>query len=212
MITSPTHEDLLQLLERQGRGAPLIEAFRRTPRELFVPAEAGGRAYADEPVPIPREQVTSQPSLIALMVEALELSPGDKVLEVGTGWGFQTALLSRLCRWVYTVERFPELSAAAGENLRRAGRANVTVSCGDGTLGFPEFAPYDAIVGSAAAPRVPPPWAAQLKDGGRLVLPIGPGGGERVLVFEKRDGVLHCRRTLTRATFVRLVGRHGFPR
>ncbi len=210
MLTAPTRDDLLRRLEEEGRSPRVLDAFRRTPRELFVPAGSREAAYADEPAPIPRGQTTSQPTLIALMVDALELQPQDKALEIGTGWGFQTALLARLCRWVFTIERFPELSQAAAENLAKAGCGNVTLSAGDGTLGFPEFAPYDAIVCCAAAPRVPETWAAQLKEGGRLVVPIGPGGDERVIAYEKRDGVLHVRRTLTQASFVRLIGRRAF--
>lgn len=212
MIALPTAQDLLAALERDGRvSARVVEAFRRTPRELFLPAEARERAYVDEPVEIPEGQTSSQPSLVALMLTALDLEPQDKVLEIGTGCGFATALLARLCRWVCSIERFPELSKAAAGSLERAGCRNVTLSAGDGTLGWPECAPYDAVLCWAAAKRVPEPWARELEEGGRLVVPVGPGGDERVIVYEKRERVLHVRQELAQASFVRLIGRHSFP-
>jgi protein-L-isoaspartate(D-aspartate) O-methyltransferase len=192
------------------RDERVLEAFRRVPRAGFVPAESIGRAYADEPLPIPHAQVTTQPSLVAKMVEALELGGDERVLEVGTGHGFQTALLAELAGAVWSVERWPDLAEAARDNLRRYGAREVEVAVGDGTLGSPEHAPYDAIVVAAAFPRVPEPLADQLAAGGRLVHPVGPGGREDVALFEKGPRGLVRVRSLTGAHFVRLVGERGF--
>jgi protein-L-isoaspartate(D-aspartate) O-methyltransferase len=192
------------------RDERVLEAFRRVPRAGFVPAESISRAYADEPLPIPHAQVTTQPSLVAKMIEALELGGDERVLEVGTGHGFQTALLAELAGAVWSVERSPDLAEAAQDNLRRYGARDVEVAVGDGTLGFPEHAPYDAIVVAAAFPRVPEPLADQLAAGGRLVHPVGPGGREDVALFERGPRGLVRVRSLTGAHFVRLVGERGF--
>jgi protein-L-isoaspartate(D-aspartate) O-methyltransferase len=144
------------------------------------------------------------------MVEALALSGDESVLEVGTGHGFQTALLAELARAVWSVERWPDLAETARGNLECHRARNVEVAVGDGTLGLPEHAPYDAIVVSAAHPRVPEPLAEQLAPGGRLVHPVGPGGREEVALFEKGPRDLVRRRTITGAHFVRLVGERGF--
>ena len=189
----------------------VLAAFRAVPRALFVPAEAAPQAYLDEPIRIPHGQVTTQPSLIAAMVAALGLTGGERVLEVGTGLGFQTAILARLARMVVSVERFADLAAQARANLTAAGVGGVTVVVGDGTLGVPEHAPYQAIVVAAAAPRVPGPLVEQLADGGRLVLPVGPGGGEEVTAFSKQAGRLVADARLVPARFVPLVGAHGTP-
>jgi protein-L-isoaspartate(D-aspartate) O-methyltransferase len=193
------------------RDRRVLAAFRAVPRALFVPAEAAGQAYLDEPVRIPHGQVTTQPSLIAAMVAALGLTGGERVLEVGTGLGFQTAILARLARMVVTVERFADLAAQARANLTAAGVGGVTVVIGDGTLGVPEHAPYQAIVVAAAAPRVPSPLVEQLADGGRLVHPVGPGGREEVTAFSKQAGRLVADARLVPARFVPLVGTHGTP-
>ena len=180
------------------------------PRAGFVPAERVEGAYVDEPLRIPHGQVTTQPSLVARMVEALELSGDERVLEVGTGHGFQTALLAELARAVWSVERFRDLAETARGNLERHGAHNVEVRVGDGTLGLPDHAPYDAIVTSAAFPDVPEPLARQLAPGGRLVHPVGPGGREDVVLFESTKRGLVRRRAIVGAHFVRLVGEHGF--
>lgn len=211
-MSSRSPEDLVREAIRQGVTDPgVIEALRRVPREGFVPPESARMAYLDRPVPIPGGQVTSQPSLVARMVEALELEGDDRVLEVGTGYGFQTALLALLAGRVWSVERHPELAAAARRNLAREGIENVEVVVGDGSEGLPEHAPYDAILVSAAFPEVPPPLREQLRTGGRLVQPIGPGGREEVVSFERTSEGLERREVLTGARFVRLYGRHGYP-
>jgi protein-L-isoaspartate(D-aspartate) O-methyltransferase len=205
-------EDLVRVVRAEGvRDRRVLAAFRAVPRALFVPAEAAPQAYLDEPIRIPHGQVTTQPSLIAAMVAALGLTGGERVLEVGTGLGFQTAILARLARMVVSVERFADLAAQARANLTAAGVGGVTVVVGDGTLGVPEHAPYHAIVVAAAAPRVPGPLVEQLADGGRLVHPVGPGGREEVTAFSKQAGRLVADARLVPARFVPLVGAHGTP-
>jgi protein-L-isoaspartate(D-aspartate) O-methyltransferase len=189
---------------------PVLEALRRVPRAEFVTADLAPRAYVDEPLPIPHGQVTTQPSLVARMVEAVELKGGERVLEIGTGHGFQTALLAELADAVWSIERFADLADTARANLDRHGVRGVEVIVGDGTLGLPEHAPYDAIVVAAAHPHVPDPLAAQLAPGGRLVHPVGPGGREDVALFAKEADGLVRRRTIVGAHFVRLVGERGF--
>jgi protein-L-isoaspartate(D-aspartate) O-methyltransferase len=186
----------------------VLDCLRRVPRAGFVPPEAIGSAYLDEPVAIAHGQVTTQPSLVAAMVAALGPAGHERVLEIGTGLGFQTGLLACLVAEVWSVERFEDLAAAARDNL--AGIPNARVRTGDGSEGLPEHAPYDAIVVSAAFPTVPPPLVEQLAVGGRLVQPIGPGGGEDVALFERRGDRLERVRTILPARFVRLHGRHGY--
>jgi protein-L-isoaspartate(D-aspartate) O-methyltransferase len=192
------------------RDRRLLEAVRETPRASFVPPELAEQAYLDRPLPIPHDQVTTQPSLSAKMIEALELTGSERVLEIGTGYGFQTALLARLSTFVWSIERWPDVAETARKNLARHDVKNVRVVAGDGTKGLPEHAPYDAILVSAAFPSVPPPLAQQLAAGGRLVQPIGSGGQEEVVLFEKRPEGLARRRTVTGAHFVRLYGAHAF--
>jgi protein-L-isoaspartate(D-aspartate) O-methyltransferase len=190
--------------------ARVLEAVGAVPRAAFVPPDLVDRADVDAPLPIPHGQVTTQPSLVARMVEALELSGAERVLEVGTGYGWQTALLARLAVAVWSVERFADVAETARANLRHRGTENAHVVVGDGTEGLAEQAPFEAILVSAAYPRVPSPLAAQLADGGRLVMPIGPGGAETVIQFMKTAEQLVRRRDVIPAHFVRLVGRHGF--
>ena len=205
-----TPEDLVRTLERAGIGDPrLLDAFRRVRRDGFVPPEWRHGAYEDASVPIAHGLVTTQPSLLAVMVQALRLQGDERVLEVGTGLGFQTAILASLCREVVSIEWFADLAEPARANLERAGLRNVTVLVGDGSLGVPERAPYDGIVVAAAAPQVSEPLVAQLAEGGRLVQPLGPGGDERVTAFVKRSGRLIEEGTLTGAHFVPLRGAHG---
>ena len=188
----------------------LLAAIAAVPRAEFVPPKFVTQAYRDSPLPIPHHQVTTQPSLVAQMVEALELTSADRVLEVGTGYGWQTALLARLAQHVWSVERWDDLAEAARVNLGRQGVANATVVVGDGSSGLPEQAPYDAILVAAAFPEVAEPLADQLVEGGRLVQPIGPGGFDEVTLFEKRANALERKRLVTGAHFVRLYGEHGY--
>jgi protein-L-isoaspartate(D-aspartate) O-methyltransferase len=207
-----TPADLLAARGFEGiEDARLVEAVRVVPRREFVPPHLADRAYVDGPLPIPHGQATTQPSLVTRMVDALALRGHERVLEIGTGHGWQTALLARLAREVWSVERWADLAETASSNLRRRAITNATVVVGDGTEGLPGEAPFDAILVSAAFTEVPRPLLEQLAPGGRLVQPIGPGGLEDVVLFEQRpEGLVACR-TITGANFVRLVGRHGFP-
>jgi len=203
--------DLVSAARASGvEGELLLEAIAAVPRVEFVPPELAGYAYRDRPLPIPHGQVTTQPSLVAQMVAALELSPSDRVLEIGTGFGWQTALLARLAGEVWSVERWDDIARVARTHLERQGVDNATVVVGDGSAGLPEHAPYDGILVAAAFPQVPAPLAEQLAEGGRLVQPIGVGGAEEVVLFERRAGNLARRRRVTLAHFVRLVGELGF--
>ena len=189
----------------------LLTAIAEVPRTGFVPGEYRARAHIDTPVPIAHDQVTTQPSLVARMVDALALSGDETVLEIGTGYGWQTALLARLAAEVWSIERFATLADTARANLDAHGVTNARLVVGDGTLGLPDHAPYDAIIVAAAFPEVPRPLVDQLAEGGRLVQPIGRGGSEDVVLFTKREGAPVSVRVLTGARFVRLVGAFGFP-
>ncbi|MBI3185318.1 MAG: protein-L-isoaspartate(D-aspartate) O-methyltransferase [Myxococcales bacterium] len=205
-------EQLVGILRREGiRDERILKAFGAVRRDLFLPPESRPAAYLDSPAPIGHGQVTTQPSLIARMLEGLQLLGDERVLEVGTGSGYQTALLGLLCREVYSIERFRDLAERARAGLAPAGVRNARLFVGDGTLGLPEHAPFDAIIVSAASPLVPQPLSEQLAEGGRLVQPIGPGGEEVVVVFRKRRTKLVRETPLTRAVFVPLVGEHGAP-
>ena len=205
-------EQLVRAVADAGVGDPrVLDAVRTVPRAGFVPPHLAGRAYRDEPLPILRGQVTTQPSLVAKMVEVLGLTGSGRVLEVGAGYEWQTALLARLCDFVWAVERFADVAEVARENLARFGMANAEVVEGDGTEGLSEHAPYDAILVAAAFPSVPRPLEEQLAAGGRLVQPVGPGGREEVVLFEKGPRNLLRLQVVAGASFVRLHGAHAFP-
>jgi protein-L-isoaspartate(D-aspartate) O-methyltransferase len=210
--------------EQAGSSADLVRAARRagvadervlaaiaaTPRTALVPAGYAAEAYADRPLPIAHGQVTTQPSLSAVMIAGLGLTGTENVLEIGTGYGYQTALLCRLSAAVVSVEWWPDIAARARDNLRAQNIRNVLVITGDGTQGYAAAAPYDAVLVSAAFPQVPPPLVSQLRAGGRLVQPVGPGGREEVVLFERRQARLTRQRALTWASFVPLHGRFGY--
>lgn len=186
----------------------VIDALRRVPRHEFVPATVASSAYQNHPLPIGYGQTISQPFIVALMTELVRPSPGSVVLEIGAGCGYQSAVLAELVDRVYAVEVIPELAEEAAERLRRLGYANVEVRVGDGYFGWPEHAPYDAIVVTAATPIIPPPLVDQLKPSGRLVLPLGQPHGfqELVLVNKDEKGELQDR-PLLGVAFVPLTGR-----
>ena len=205
-------ENLVRIItDVGGRDPSLLDALRAVPRAGFVPTTLVEQAYEDKPLPIPHDQVTTQPSLVAKMVEALGLTGSERVLEVGAGYAWQTALLARLCGFVWAVERFEDVAEAARENLARFGVTNAEVVTVDGTKGLPEHAPYDAILVAAAFPSVPRPLEEQLAAAGRLVQPVGPGGREEVVLFEKSTRELVRRRIIAKAHFVRLYGALAFP-
>ena len=176
-----------QIAARGVRDPRTLAALREVPRHLFVPGESRGQAYADHPIPIGHGQTISQPYIVAFMTEAAGLRGGETVLEVGTGSGYQAAVLARIAARVYTIEIVAPLAEASAALLKSLGYANVSVRAGDGYLGWPEAAPFDAILVTAAAPRIPEPLKQQLKDGGRLVLPVGDEWQELVVVTRRGD-------------------------
>lgn len=200
------------LVARGVRDPAVLEAMGQVPREAFVAGQLAEFAYEDAPLPIDAGQTISQPYIVAVMTAALELEPRDRVLEIGTGSGYAAAVLSRVAAEVYTVERHQELADAAGRRLRHLGYDNVHVRHGDGTNGWAEHAPYDAIVVAAGGPDVPQALLDQLVPGGRLVIPIGPTPREQDLVRVRRrsDGTF-ARESLGGVRFVPLVGTHGWP-
>ncbi|UQA90788.1 protein-L-isoaspartate(D-aspartate) O-methyltransferase [Streptomyces halobius] len=205
-------EELVRAVRAAGiSDERLLQAVRTTPRADFVPADQVPSAYRDAPLPIGHGQVTTQPSLSAIMIDGLGLRGSEHVLEVGTGLGFQTALLARLAADVVSIEMWPDISRQAQRNLDRQGIHHVELRVGDGSAGVPDRAPYDAVVVSAAFPDVPAPLVEQLRIGGRLVQPIGPGGREEVVPFRRSASGLERWRTLTLACFVPLHGQYGFP-
>lgn len=200
-----------QLKERGIHDPAVLAAMRETPREEFVPPELAPLAYADRPLPIGEEQTISQPYIVAYMTEALELTRRDRVLEIGTGSGYAAAVLSQIAERVYTVERLAELARTARDRLERLGYGNIVVHLGDGTLGWPDHAPYDAIVVTAGAPEVPKPLLEQLAEGGRLVIPVGPHPSIQTLVRVRRLGPdTFQREFLLDVRFVPLIGSAGW--
>lgn len=187
----------------------VLDAMVQVPRVAFVPPTARLVANRDAPIPIGHGQTTSQPTLIAHIVASLELASDDRVLEVGTGLGYQTALLALVAGHVYSIDRFADLVETARGNLASRQIHNVVLTVGDGTLGWPEHAPFDAIVVSAAFAEVPPPLVEQLVEGGRLIQPLGERRGDDLVRFVKRDGTLVVDRHLGAARFVPLRGDHG---
>jgi protein-L-isoaspartate(D-aspartate) O-methyltransferase len=200
-----------QIRRRGVRDVRVLSAMEAVPRHLFLPEEIRHLAYADEPLPIGEGQTISQPYIVAEMTAALRLSGTEKVLEVGTGSGYQTAVLARLCREIVTVERLATLSAGAQTRLETMGIGNVTFVVGDGSLGSPEHAPFDRILSAAASPSIPAPWISQLSEGGIIVLPVG-GRYEQELVRVTLVGDRTETEALGGCRFVPLVGIHGFRR
>jgi protein-L-isoaspartate(D-aspartate) O-methyltransferase len=198
-----------QLMPRGINDQKVLQAFYKVERHLFMPRELRETSYADYPVPIGEGQTISQPFIVALMTECLGLSGEEKVLEIGTGSGYQTAILAELAKEVYSVERFAKLSKNAESALRETGYQNVKLKVGDGSLGWPEEAPFDRIIITAASPRIPLPLTEQLKDGGRLVLPLGESFSQMLTVVEKKGNKLESTEVCG-CVFVPLVGKYGW--
>jgi protein-L-isoaspartate(D-aspartate) O-methyltransferase len=199
-----------QLARRGIRNPRVLAAMARVPREWFVPPHLSREAYDDTPLPIGNDQTISQPFIVALMTAALEVGRRDRVLEIGTGSGYQAAILSYLCARVYAIERLPDLLVEAEERFRRLGLANIETRLGDGAGGWPEEAPFNGIVVAAAAPRVPPPLLEQLAPGGHLVIPIGDLVAQELRVYQ-RTGTALEERGAGDVRFVPLISRLGFP-
>jgi protein-L-isoaspartate(D-aspartate) O-methyltransferase len=198
-----------QLRDQGVQDLAVLRAFAETPRHLFVPDAVRHRAYENAALPIGAGQTISQPFTQARTLEALRLRGRERVLEIGTGSGYQTALLSRLVAQVFTVERVRSLALAAQNALRAAAAGNVSVLLGDGTLGWSAYAPYDAILVAAGGPEIPGPLVEQLTSGGRLLLPLGDRGNQTLTLVERTDTGLR-QTPLGAALFVPLVGEHGF--
>jgi protein-L-isoaspartate(D-aspartate) O-methyltransferase len=202
---------MVRRLEAQGiTDKKVLEVMRRIPRHLFIANSLWDHAYANHPVPIDQGQTISQPYIVALMTQALQVNTGDRVLEIGTGSGYQTAILAELATHVYTVERWPELAEKAKQLLTSAGYTNISFRVSDGTLGWPEEAPFERILVTAAAPEVPAAFGEQLAEGGRLVIPVGGRQLQTLVAFTKEEGEMH-REDLCACSFLPLIGKEGWP-
>ena len=199
-----------QLRARGIRDERVLAAMFRVPRHEFVSAEYRDQVYEDHPIPIGEGQTLSQPYIVAVMLEALALDPSDTVLEIGTGSGYQTALLAELAKQVYSVERHASLAHDARATLARLGYGNAEVALGDGSHGLAERAPFDAIVVSAAAPQIPPPLFEQMREEGRMVIPVGPAHAQELQLVRKQAGKLIVA-NLEGCRFVPLIGSEGYP-
>ncbi len=199
-----------QIAARGITDEAVLAAMAAVPRHLFVPESLRGDAYDDRPLGIGEGQTISQPYMVAAMTEALAVRPGDRVLEIGTGSGYQTAVLARLAGSVVSIERHAALAERARAVLERIGAAHVEIRVGDGTAGAPDQPPFDRILVTAGAPAVPETLQEQLADGGRLVIPVGPSGFQRVTIVD-RAGERFSTREGEACVFVPLIGRHGWP-
>ena len=197
-----------QLRSRGIRDERVLAAMARVPRHLFVSQDQQPEAYEDRPLAIPEGQTVSQPYIVAVTLEALSIQAGDRVLEIGTGSGYQTALLAEIAREVYSVERYPLLVDEA--RARLAEYNNVTVVVGDGSQGLPNYAPFNVIVVSAAAPKIPESLIHQLGDQGRMVIPVGPSAGQRLELVSKHGGEWTVT-TLEGCRFVPMIGKEAYP-
>lgn len=198
-----------QIAARGIHNTRVIEAIRRVPRHLFVPPEQASHAYEDNPLPIGSNQTISQPYMVAVMTNLLNPQPQEKVLEIGVGSGYQSAVLAQLAARVIGIERIARLARNATERLKALGISNVEVITGDGSGGYPAEAPYDGILVAAVAPRVPDPLVEQLRDGGRLVIPVWDADEQMIELAWRSGGTIHIRR-LFPVRFVPLIGRHGY--
>ena len=201
---------LVEALREKGiADLSVLRAFEQTPRHLFVPTGVRHRAYEDSALPIGNGQTISQPSIHARYLEILGLTGREKVLEVGTGSGYQTVLLAHLAAQVFSIERIAPLMQGARENIARAGVRNVSLLTGDGTLGWREYAPYDAILVSAGSPTIPQPLVDQLAEGGRMLIPLGGQDVQTLVVLTRKQGNI-VREDMVPVRFVPLLGTHGW--
>lgn len=202
---------MIEYLRSQGiRDELVLQAMGNVPRHQFIQESLWDDAYANLPLPIDEEQTISQPYMVALMTESLTLTRSDRVLEIGTGSGYQTAILAELVAEVYTIERFPTLSEAAQERLISAGYKNIHFKIGDGTSGWSENQPYDAIIATGAAPDIPTSFIKQLTDGGRIVIPVGNRQVQKLLLVRKRNNSIK-KSELCYCRFLPLIGEEGWP-
>ena len=198
-----------QIKARGVKDTRVLKAMLKVPRHLFVEEALRDQAYGDFPLPIGEGQTISQPYIVAIMTEALKLKGNERVLEVGTGSGYQTAILAELALWVYTIEKYSSLLKRAKNILIKLGYKNISFKLGDGSLGWKEVAPFDAIIVTAAAPKIPQPLIDQLLEGGRIVIPVGDEYSQVLVKGIKKDGKLRTQ-TLEAVRFVKLVGAYGF--
>ncbi|HEY7234269.1 MAG TPA: protein-L-isoaspartate(D-aspartate) O-methyltransferase [Gemmatimonadaceae bacterium] len=219
MVARPVDQELrgarlrlVETLREKGiRDLAVLRAFEQTARHHFLPTGLRHRAYEDNPLPIGNGQTISQPSIHARYLELLRLTGHERVLEVGTGSGYQTVLLAHLVEQVFSIERLPALYQQAREAIQRSGVGNVSMLLGDGTLGWREYSPYDAILVSAGAPSVPEPLLAQIAEGGRMLVPVGTREDQQLLMYHRTNGQLD-RKELGPVRFVPLVGHHGWAK
>jgi protein-L-isoaspartate(D-aspartate) O-methyltransferase len=203
---------LIETLRERGiRDLAVLRAFEQTPRHQFVPTGLRHRAYEDSALPIGNGQTISQPSIHARYLELLALTGRERVLEVGTGSGYQTVLLGHLVEQVFTIERIAALYQLAREAIQRSGVTNVSMLLGDGTLGWREYGPYDAILVSAGAPSVPEPLLSQIAEGGRMLVPVGTRDEQRLVIYRRVNGQLE-HKEVAPVRFVPLVGHHGWEK
>lgn len=198
-----------QIKSRGITDSRVIQAMLKIPRHLFVEDALKEQAYGDFPLPIGEGQTISQPYIVALMTEALELKGNERILEIGTGSGYQTAILAELSAWVYTIEKYPSLLEKAKKVLNKLGYKNVSFKLGDGSCGWKEASPFQAIIVTAAAPDIPSPLKEQLDEGGRIIIPVGDPFSQVLIKGVKKGGELHTK-IIEYVRFVKLVGEYGF--
>lgn len=200
---------ITQIKRRGIKNQRVLSAMLKIPRHVFVPENFRKLAYTDQPLPIGDGQTISQPYMVALMTEALDPQAQDKVLEIGTGSGYQTAILAELCNEVYTIERIPNLAIRSQNIIRELGYQNVFFKIGDGSQGWPEFAPYDKIIVTAGAPDIPEPLIQQLKEGGKMVIPVGGRWTQELKLVTKKNGDIQVE-NICGCVFVPLLGRYAW--
>jgi len=200
-----------QLIARGITDERVLAAFYKVERHKFIHEEYFNNAYGDFPMPIGQGQTISQPYIAAVMTESLGLSGNERVLEIGTGSGYQTAILAELCKEVFTIEKFQALSEAAQEVLKKLGYKNIYFKIADGSLGWPEAAPFDRIIITAAAPRIPLPFVGQLKDGGKITVPLGTGSDQMLTLAQNNNGHFEYKEICS-CVFVPLIGKFGFQK